>query len=74
VVEATKDAYYISVVGDLTVIGFTDQDGARSVLELPTTEARKFFKDGWLATYEPVTIGGRLWRKVRLKVRGGYAY
>jgi len=69
-----RDGYYISVVGDLAVIGWTDQNGTRSVLEMPTTEARKFFKAGALATQRPITVGGWLWQKICLKINGGYSY
>jgi len=59
--------YYVYVSRGVTAIGLTDVHGEQTRFELPTEDAREFFKRGELATREPATIGGWLWRKMRLK-------
>jgi len=71
--KAENETYFISVAGDLTVIGWTDQDGDQAIMDLPTSEARKFFKSGMRATAPwPRTLGSLWWHRLQVKLRGGH--
>jgi len=61
------DSYYVSVAGDLTVIGWTDSRGAQQLLELRTDDAHEFFRRGELATRAPATVGGVLLRRLQFR-------
>jgi hypothetical protein len=63
---ATRNSYYVSVTGDLTVIGWTDGGGVQQILELPTEDAHEFFRRGELATREPARVGGALMKKMQM--------